>query len=305
MFLPRPYGRELAVGQRSELRVLDVDGGASRLVYSTEFLIEAPNWMPDGKTLVFNAGGEIWKLSLSGGEPQRIDTGPLQDLNNDHVVSPDGRFLYLSSDDGHLYRVPVAGGNPVRISNAHAAPFHYYLHGISPDGRELAFVALEKDGTRTRANIFTIPADGGLDRRLTDMAEPCDGPEFAPDGKWIYFNSERAARRPGHAQIFRMARDGSRLSQLTSDERVNWFPHISPDGKNIVYLSYPPDTTGHPADCDVILRLMQISGGGKRDLARFNGGQGTINVNSWSPDSRSIAFVMFPFCTAPSCLRLP
>jgi Tol biopolymer transport system component len=153
---------------------------------------------------------------------------------------------------------------------------------------------VEQDGEKTLANIFTIPADGGPDRRLTDMSHPCDGPDYTPDGKWIYFNSEHGSQAEGHAQIFRMAPDGSGLEQVTYDERVNWFPHISPDGEKIIYLSYPPDTIGHPADHDVILRLL-VQGGSPRDLARFNGGQGTINVNSWSPDSRHIAYVEFPF----------
>lgn len=295
---PRPvfarHGRELAPNQTSQLIVIDIESGKQTVVFEADEIIEAPNWTPNGQALIFNAGGEIWRLDVEGRETiERIDTGRLHDLNNDHVLSPDGTTLYLSSDDGHLYAVPVTGGEPVRVSNRHDKPFHYYLHGIAPDGGTLAYVAVEGEGRRI--NIFTIPAKGGPDTRLTDLAKPHDGPEYSPDGKWIYFNSERASDRPGHSQLFRMRPDGADVEQLTFDDRVNWFPHLSPDGRQVAYLSYPQGTIGHPPDKPVILRLMAPDGGNMRDIAAFNGGQGTINVNSWAPDSRRFACVAYPF----------
>lgn len=288
-------GRQLAEGQVSQLTTIDVESGARIVVFETEANIEAPNWTPDGHSLIFNAGGELWRIDYDGSNtPDMIDTGHLRDLNNDHVLSPDGQTLYVSSDDGHLYALPVTGGAPRRISNTHENPFHYYLHGISPDGATLSYVAVEGEGDRARINIFTIASAGGADVRLTDLDRPHDGPEFSPDGAWIYFNSERGSIRPGHSRIFRMRLDGSCVEQLTVDERVDWFPHLSPDGRHMVYLSYPEGTLGHPPDRDVILRLAQPDGTSPRDLAAFNGGQGTINVNSWAPDSRRLAYVAYP-----------
>lgn len=287
-------GRSLAAGQRSELTVIDLDG-LSRVVLASSEVIEAPNWAPDGKWLIFNAGGRLFRVAFAGGTPEQIDTGHLSDLNNDHVLSPDGTTIYVSSDDGHLYAVPMAGGTPRRVSNTHSTPHHYYLHGISPDGLTLAYVAVEKPQDERQINIFTIPAAGGPDQRLTGLSVPNDGPEYSPDGRWIYFNSELAASRPGHAQIFRMsAADGSGLEQLTFDSYVNWFPHLSPDGKTVAFLSFPQGTLGHPADKDVLLRLMTPEGEQQRTLVSFFGGQGTINVNSWAPDSRRLAYVAYP-----------
>lgn len=291
-------GRTLAAGQISQLTIIDIESGAQTVVFEADEVIEAPNWTPDGETLIFNAGGEIWRIDQQGRTaPEKIDTGHLRDLNNDHVLSPDGKTIYVSSNDGHLYSLPVTGGTPVRVSNEHDTPFHYYLHGISPDGAMLAYVAVEGKGEGRRINIFTIPSVGGPDTRLSDISKPNDGPEYSPDGAWIYFNSERAADRPGHAQIFRMRPDGTGIEQLTFDGRVNWFPHLSPDGRQMVYISYPEGTLGHPADKNVILRLMHPDGGEPRDLGAFNGGQGTINVNSWAPDSRRFAYVAYPFAT--------
>jgi Tol biopolymer transport system component len=292
----KQHGRQLAQGQRSQLTIFDIETDRQTVIFEADQVIEAPNWTPDGLSLIFNAGGQLWRIAAEGhGEPALIDTQPLADLNNDHVISPDGTTLYVSSDDGHLYRLPVEGGTPVRVSNIHSEPFHYYLHSISPDGRELAYVAVEGTGAARRINLFTIPTDGGPDRRLSDIAQPNDGPEYSPDGQWIYFNSERAATTAGHTQIFRMDRQGSAREQLTFDARVNWFPHLSPDGVQVVFISYPEGTLGHPADKAVILRLMRPDGAEMRDLAAFNGGQGTINVNSWAPDSRRFAFVAYPF----------
>ncbi|HTJ58701.1 MAG TPA: biopolymer transporter Tol [Devosiaceae bacterium] len=264
-------------------------------MFEADEVLEAPNWTPDGEHLIVNAGGELWRFSADGSSaPTKIETGVLRDINNDHVLSPDGRTIYFSENDGHLYAVPITGGEPRRVSNLHAEPHHYYLHGISPDGLTLSYVAVEGPADRRRINIFTIPAAGGPDKRLTDVSYPNDGPEYSPDGQWIYFSSERAAEIPGHAQCFRMRLDGTGIEQLTFDDRVNWFPHVSPDGQSIVFISYPPGTTGHPANKDVILRFTRPDGSGQRDIASFLGGQGTINVNSWAPDSRHFAFVAYP-----------
>ena len=189
--------------------------------------------------------------------------------------------------------MPFAGGQPRRISNRQAPErkFLYYLHGVSPDEKTLAYVGVEAGN---KYELYTIPAAGGPDAPLTQLGVPSDGPEYSSDGQWIYFNSERDAKVPGHAQCYRMKPDGTGIQQLTHDERVNWFPHISPDREWIVYLSFPPGTTGHPANKDVILRRMKPDGSEPADIIAFNGGQGTINVNSWSPDNRHIAFVRYP-----------
>jgi Tol biopolymer transport system component len=288
-------GRSLQPGQRSELTVVNIDGSGRRVVFTADEIIEAPNWTPDGKWLVFNAGGELYRISPDGSVgPEKIDTGHLADLNNDHVLSPDGKLIYVSSDDSHLYVVPIEGGTPKRVSNEHSHRHHYYLHGISPDAKTLVYTGVNAVGENKwgRVNIWTIPVAGGPDKALTDVAVPNDGAEYSPDGQWVWFNSEQGS--PGHAQIFRMRADGSELTQVTFDERVNWFPHFSRDGQSIVYLSYPPGTQGHPADKDVILRFMRPDGTGMRDVVKFFGGQGTINVNSWSPDNMHFGYVAYP-----------
>jgi TolB protein len=290
-----PVRQNLQNGQIARLMIVDADSAAAHLVVEVERLIEAPNWTPDGRWLVVNGGGRLYRIAVDGpGSLEEISTGSVGDCNNDHVLSPDGNVIYISAG-GHLYAVPFVGGEPKRISNVHESERHfkYFLHGVSPDNMTLAYVAVEaRDGNPWgRLNIAIIPSAGGLDRYLTDSSVPVDGPEFSPDGCWIYYNSEQASSIPGHAQIFRMRLDGTGAEQLTFDDRVNWFPHVSPNGERLVYLSYPPGTKGHPANLDVILRTMSSDGGPARDIARMNGGQGTINVNSWAPDSRRFAYV--------------
>lgn len=280
-----------------QLWIHTLSTGQSDLVYeTTSSWIEAPNWTPDGSSLVLNADGLLYRIPVVGGELEPVPTGDLADLNNDHVLSPDGETIYVSSADGHLYAVAVAGGSPRRITNDHGLDFTHYLHGVSPDNMMLAYVGVEPyqgvpGGYR---NIFTIPTAGGPDIQLTDSPVFTDGPEYSPDGQWIWFNSEQAARTPGHAQIFRMRTDGTEVTQLSFDERVNWFPHVSPDGARVVYISFPPGTEGHPGDRDVILRVLSSDGGDATDVVSLQGGQGTINVNSWAPDSDRFAYVSYP-----------
>ncbi|MFZ4843378.1 TolB family protein [Mycetocola saprophilus] len=289
--------RQLLPGQRAELRIFHVDSGLDELVYRDDAaVIEAPNWSVDGDWLILNRDGLLYRIAPTGGELERLDTRELTDSNNDHVLSADGRFLYASSEDGHLYEVPLPGGPARRVTHpGDGVPMHY-LHGISPDGRTLAFIgSLPARGIEDYNVLIADVATGAIDA-LTTAAAPHDGSEYDPSGAYVYFNSERASTIPGHSQLFRMDRDGSNITQLTFDERVNWFPHISPDGTRLVYLSYPAGTLGHPANLPVELRLTtpELDPAHTRTVVSLFGGQGTINVHSWAPDSTRFAYVAYP-----------
>jgi TolB protein len=223
---------------------------------------------------------------VSGGKPEVIDTGLATRCNNDHGISPDAQWLAISDNsqgDGgsRVYIVPITGGTPRRITEKSPS----YWHGWSPDGKTLAFVG-ERDGD---FDIYAIPATGGDETRLTTAKGLDDGPEYSPDGKYIYFNSERT----GHMQIWRTPADGSEQEQITHDDFNNWFPHISPDGKWMVFLTYDKSVAGHPENKDVMLRLMSLADSNITVLAKLFGGQGTMNVPSWSPDSKQVAFVSY------------
>jgi TolB protein len=299
MLMPtRTAWRQLENGQKSRLCTYDLAPGEKRVIYETaESVLEAPNWSPDGSSLIYNQDGLLYRIDAdNGGAPLLIEAGDVGDANNDHVLAPGGDFLYISATDGHIYEVPVTGGKPRRVSNDHDRPFIHFLHGISPDGRTLAYVGAEEvDGNAFGSvNIFTVPVAGGPDVQITHSDKPHDGPEYSPDGTWIYFNSERASSTPGHAQVFRMRADGSEITQLTFDERVNWFPHIAPTGDRIVYISYEPGTVGHPPNRPVEIRSSGPTGGTVETLLSVFGGQGTMNVNSWAPDGQRFAFVEYP-----------
>ena len=301
---PVRYARTLLPGQCAQLHVLDLETGADRvLVVSTDHLFEAPNWHPDGRWIVVNADGVLHRVDAT--DPTGLELIPMDgvpELNNDHLISPDGRWHYVSANDWHIYRAPWEGGQAERVTanKDPARVFRHFLHGISPDGRTLAYVGtetLDGDEWGTRA-LWLLHMDTGEERLLGEGYSPADGPDFAADGRTVYFNSEVASTREGHAQLFRHDLADGTVQQLTDDDRVNWFPHPSPDGRWLAYLSFPPGTIGHPADLPVELRLLELSTGRRTDLVALFGGQGTINVPSWSPDSRSLAFVAYPVSDA-------
>ena len=260
--------------------------GERRVVYETRSHIEAPNWTLDGEYLIYNSQGLLYRIPAEGGTPEQIDTGTVIGLNNDHGISPDGTQLVISSrspvdSTSWIYTMPIEGGEPTLVVDEGPA----YWHGWSPDGTTLAYVGLRNGDY----DIYTVPVEGGPETRLTEAPGLDDGPDYSPDGEYIYFNSVRT----GTMQIYRMKPDGSDEEQLTFDEYNDWFPHPSPDGQWIVFISYEPDVEGHPANKDVMLRIMPVNGGEVRVLAELFGGQGTINVPSWSPDSREVAFVSY------------
>ncbi len=289
--------RPLAHDQTCVVYIVDVTTGKSTEVYrTTELLLEAPNWI-DEDSMILNGDGVLWRLSIPSGTVAPITLDGVPDLNNDHVPAPDRNVVFLSAYDGHIHRATLSTGATEQITTHDPnRPMLHFLHGVSPNGATLAFVGVEPGptGAGSSANIFTIPSSGGAIRQLTFGARPADGCEFSPDGEWIYFNTEAFTEHAGHAQIARIRTDGSETTQLTYDDRVNWFPHTSPNGAHVCYLSYPPGTIGHPADLDVEIRLVADDWSAPTILAKLHGGQGTINVNSWAPDSTAFAYVAYP-----------
>lgn len=275
----------------SILEILDVTDGKRTVVKEFPFLIEAPNWTMDGKWLIYNSGGKLYKLSPDQpGEPIEISTGFATRCNNDHVLSFDGKSIAIShgtKEDGRsrIYTLALEGGQPALITPMGPS----YLHGWSPDKQYLAYCADRKGNY----DVYIIPATGGEEIRLTDAEGLDDGPEYSPDGQYLWFNSVRT----GLMQVWRMKTDGSEQTQMTFDEtRNSWFPHVSPDGKSILFITYYKgdlDPGQHLANKNVELRIMPATGGEPKTLVKLFGGQGTINVNSWAPDSKRAAFVSY------------
>ncbi|MEM7513141.1 MAG: hypothetical protein AAF388_19590 [Bacteroidota bacterium] len=276
----------------SRLETLNVFTGERKIIHEHRGKLEAPNWMPDGEKLLYNQDGHIYTISLEGGEPQQLDTGLADRNNNDHGISFDGKVLAIShhrenmpAGGSTVYVLALEGGEP-KLVTEHTPS---YWHGWSPDNEFVIYVA-KREGDE-RYNIFRKSIHGGEEEQLTDIAEGehVDGCEYDPAGEYIYYNGSHS----GSMQIWRMKPDGSAGEQLTFEETNNWFPHISPDGKWMVYLAYPADIplNAHPFYQRVSLKLMPLDGGAPRTIAYLYGGQGTINVPSWSPDSKHVAFV--------------
>ncbi len=283
MSLPATTGKLVLY---SVLETIPIRSTDRRVAYVAPVHFEAPNWSRDGSFFLFNSEGKMRRLALNGTEPTTIATDPQNRCNNDHGISPDGQSMAISDQSGSsqkpsIYIVPIVGGTPRQITQNSPS----YWHGWSPDGKTLAFAG-QRDGD---FDIYTIPVTGGQETRLTTAKGLDDGPEYSPDGEYIYFNSERT----GSMQIWRMKADGSAQEQVLSEETNDWFPHISPDGKWMVFLSYEKGVSGHPAEKDVALNLMSMDDKKVHVLTKLFGGQGTINVPSWSPDSLKLAFVSY------------
>jgi TolB protein len=282
----------------SKICVYSLKDKSVDVIYTAPKLIEAPNWAPDGKSLLVNSGGELWKLLLGGnGPPQlaKVDVGSIRNCNNDKGFSPNGELIAFSASGtargSQVYTVASHGGAPKLIVSETPS----YFHGFSPSGRWMAIVA-KRNGN---FDLFRVPVEGGKQDRLTWNTAYDDGPDYSPDDRWIYFNSDRS----GSWDIWRMPSDGagpndSKAEQVTNDALEDWFPHCSPDGKWLVFLTFPKGTSGHDERLEVQLRMIplpgaQITRSPIQVLTKFTGGQGTINVNSWAPDSSKFAFVSY------------
>jgi Tol biopolymer transport system component len=284
--------RTLAPGQSAQVWIGGPQMREPELLFETpEILIEAPNWSHDGASLFVNGNGLLWRLDLAspGQGLTRIDFEGLPELNNDHVLDPDGDHLYLSAMDGHIYRGRLEGGAVERVTPEDGA--WHFLHGVSPDGKRLAYVHIEDLADPGRLALLEPHGEPVL---VDSGAGHLDGPEWSPEGDWIYVNTEHFTDDPGHAQLARIPDAGGSMERLVASATVDWFPHVSPDSQFATYLSFPAGTLGHPADLEVQVQVVATSDW-QVPLQRYPvfGGQGTINVNSWSPDSTRFAFIAY------------
>jgi TolB protein len=273
----------------SSLQTVPIDSGSRRgsMVYTMQGRFEAPNWSRDGKILVFNQDGKIMTVAVTGGTPRALDIGEASHCNGSHGFSPDGKWLAIScgmpgKPESRVYIVPADGGTPRTVTEG----ANSYWHSWSPDGNTIFFTHPDNGSI----NIYSIPVKGGEPKALTSGNEINDDPDSSPDGQFVYFHSDRS----GSVQIWRMHPDGSNTEQMTEDDLMNRTPHISPDGKSMVVLSYGKDVIGRLVNKPVMLRVMSLDGS-KRiwTIAEFVGGSGTMNVPSWAPDSRHLAFVSY------------
>ena len=269
---------------RARLEIYDLARARSRVILQTDLRIEAPNFYPDGQSLLVNGAGRLMRVPLGAPELLLVETGFANRCNNDHGFSPDGRQIYFGhhrENRAEIFTVPLVGGVPQLVSPQ--APS--WFHGCAPDGAALVYPAA-RGGTRV-VDIYTLSQ--GIETRLTQGEGHSDGPDFSADGAWIYYNSDRT----GHAQIWRMRPDGTEQHQLFADNYVNWFPHPSPNGQDVLYLAYPAGTLGHPRDLPVALCLMDVDGQSRRRVIEMTGGQGSINVPCWSPDGGAFAYMRY------------
>ncbi len=273
----------------SRLETVDADTGVRSVLKEFDHVIEAPNWTRDGRYLVYNSRGCMFTYEVATGSVKQIETGFAVDCNNDHVLSPDNTQIAVSHftyEDAisRIYTLPFQGGDPVLVTESGPS----YLHGWSPDGKCLAYCA-ERNG---QYDIYTISVAGGPETQLTNTPGLDDGPEYSPTGQHIWFNSVRS----GLMQVWRMQADGSSPVHMVKEDANCWFPHVSPDGEWVAYIAYGKDDVApgdHPANKHVEIRLVPSAGGMSRTIVELFGGQGTMNVNSWSPDSRMLAFVSY------------
>lgn len=279
-----PPARAASLNLSSTLQTIDAVSGKATVVLTEPGRFMAPNWSRDGKSLYFTRDGRIATIPVSGGTPKLLDVGNLIGCSGSHGFSPDGKWFALtcaSTDlaDRRVYIVPATGGTPRMLTENTA-----WFHSWSPDGKTILFT---RGGPHGSGNFFAISVDGGPEIPLTSGTGLNDDPDYSPDGKYIYFNTDRW----GGMQLGRMSPDGSQVEQVTFDEFKNWTPHPSPDGKWIVFLSYDPSVTTHAANKDIALRILSTSDNKIRTVAHIIGGDGSMNVANWSPDSKSFAVV--------------
>jgi hypothetical protein len=275
----------------SRVTTIEIGGSSPKVVLDSPHRFAAPEWTPDGTSLIVNGGGTLWRLPALGGSPTPIAIARSGWIDINHSVSPDGKSLAFTS--GALWKVASDGGEPVQVT---ANPGNY-VHGWSPDGKGLMVSSNRGQGI----DLFSISPESGEERRLTTSPRLDDAGQSSSDGRWLYFVSDRS----GNREIWRIPASGegpggSKAERITSDDRQNASPRPSPDGKWLIYLSYPPRSPFNAIDRDVLIRRIPLPVDGPvkapvkaEDVVRIVGGHGTLGSRPFSPDGRRFVYSSF------------
>jgi Tol biopolymer transport system component len=279
---------DVKLARLATLQTIQIDDQFRRamVIRTTSAPMQSANWAPGGKSIYVHEAGRVINIPYltpeAGGSPRVVGVGALRDCTGNFGVSPDGKWLAMSCADSRgaprqIYVLPARGGAARKVTTGGAAS---YFHAWSPNAKTIAFTR----GRAGRADIFTISATGGAETRLTTDTVN-DGPDFSPDGKFIYFDSSRS----GTTQIWRMQADGTGGEQVTDDENANSSPHVSPDGKNVAFLSRP-QSSGETLG-DAALKVIAPDGF-IRSIATFQGDRGSLSMYGWG-DASHIAFISY------------
>lgn len=270
------------------------------VIRSVPAYMQSADWAPDGKSIVVYEDGNMERIPYltpdGGGPPQPVDVSGLLGCSGNFGLSPDGRLLGVSCSrvSGGLHQVYLlsaqGGGAPRQLTHGEQAS---YFHAWSPDGKTVAFTR----GSASYADIFTVPAAGGPETRLTrDTLN--DGPVYSPDNQYIYFDSSRS----GTTQIWRMRPDGSDPEQITDDDSLNSSPHISPDGNTLAFLSQPLGAHGRLGPAAV--RVMRLGDGLIQRVVELSGDRGSFAMQPWGNGKR-FAFISYQELPATAGGRNP
>ncbi len=289
-----PDGKEIVVSidnfdfpltrNTNSLFIVNVANGEKRLLitgYATQ-----PNWSPNGKRIAFwmpQRGGrlDVATVSVSGGEPVLITS--FSNTNWNPVWSPDGRYLYFSSDRGGnmaFWRVAINQdtGETLDEPELVATPAKFNQHlSFSRDGKRMIYVQ-----TDNQSNIKAVGFDEKTGRItgepywITRRDQGIVRPELSPDGENYVMRLSRLTQE----DIVLVSRDGTKWRDLTNDEYFDRYPRWSPDGKQIAFSS---DRSGKYE-----IWMIDADGGNLHQVT-FNT-PSTASLPVWSPDGKKLLY---------------
>ena len=252
--------------------IMDGDGGNPYKL--TEGSL--PAWHPDGQTIGFLDGGDLWLINLDGSNRQNLTNSEIKFHSSAPAWSPDGTKIAYSARDAVSYDIFVMDADGRNSENLTREHRHNWEPSWSPYGNRIIFVTWvglnPPFGDET--NLFVIDANGDNRRNLTMNPRGKNAnPSWSPDGTKIAY---RASPKPllwfPPHNIYVMNSDGTNQVMLTEEGR--WVyeeqPTWSPDSKKIAFAKQTPDGFH-----DIF--TINADGSGLQNITQ------THRVSEWSP----------------------
>jgi len=193
-----------------------------------------PNFSPDGRTIAFARGGDIYSVRPDGSGQRQLSSGPA--IDSLPKVAPNGRYVVFErraskEAPASLYTAGATGGGLralTRGGNDHEATF-------SPDGKTIAFVRSTAAGANVNDDIYSIRSTGSGFRRLTKTGGI---DEFAPRffaGGIIFSRGESTPGPAAYADIYTMLQNGNKVKEQVRGVGSAYVEDVAPNGKTLIF----------------------------------------------------------------------
>ena len=302
-----PDGSEIVFCYKGDIYKVSAQGGTA-VQLTTQASYEAnPVWSPDGEQIAFasdrNGNFDLFIMSADGGAARRLTYHSASEIPS--TFTPDGKYvlfsasiqdpatsaLFPTSAMTELYRVPVEGGNTEQVLGTPAewvcfdkagSNFLYQdRKGFEDEWRKHHTSSIARD-------IWLYDTQTGEHTNLTNRNGEDRNPVYAPDGKSVYFLSERNG---GSFNVYSFPLNAPQQVKPVTTFRTHPVRFLSVSDKGTLCYAYDGELYTQLPNSRPQKVKVELVRDDDKDIASFRFSQGATSA-CVSPDGKQVAFIV-------------